>query len=75
MNPSTEEIEAYWQPHEFKKWVVIFSTGLNKKAQRETLYVRARDKAGALATAKRHCTLPKIIGWSIWLAGPQDLTT
>ena len=65
--------EAFWAKFEFKKWVVILSSGSGKKEKQDRHIIQARTKERAIACAKRHSLLKGRIDGTAWLARPSDL--
>lgn len=65
-----------WRGYEWKKWAVDITAGPAKcPTYRYTMYIRARDAAGAVECAKRHATKkpPRGARWVARLAGPREL--
>lgn len=64
------DAEAYWAQREKKIFVVSLSKG---KAQRDTKYVRARSRDGAISTALLHTSVKRPSLVTARLATPWDL--
>lgn len=67
------DAQAYWSQRERKIFVVSLSKGKGKHCQRDTKYVRARDRDGAIRTAllNSHVKRPSLA--TARLATPWDL--
>jgi len=81
--PQSFEAEEFWRDKPIKKWVVDLerkkrlrksATIEEKRRHSHRMYVAARDKSGAIITAKNNTFLQKpVICVGIRLATPDDL--
>jgi len=69
--------KEYWSTRTFKKWVVQLTstkgTGRRKTQKHHTMYVRAKDSAGAIRTARENTFLAGRLSGHVRLAEPSDL--
>ncbi len=75
--PAKFDAKAFWATRLYKSWVIHLTAtvgrGRHKSRTHHVMYVRAKDSAGAIRTAKENTFLKGRLSGSCRLATPEDL--